>query len=556
MPIHRVTCPECRTVLKSRRRIPRGKLLTCPKCEVMFAAPASAPVLEVVDEVEVVEDDDVVADVEVVEDAEVLDDPPPKRPKAKQPEEVQSIAGKPFPPAFPDAVPSKPKVPPKRPKSKSPEDEPQSIAGRPLPPPLADGFLATPKAKAATKDPGFEAVEEEDEAAGDDRPKRKKSKRREPLTMRQIVGLTAGGIMLILVTIFTAWFFLHGSSVESDPLAYVPPDPHVIAGVKLGAILKAAPSLDQKVREAIAASPFGSMKAETGLEFGQLFDEAYAGFRFGPMGNTQTIVGKSAQSFSKEKLARSFQGSTPAVLDGYRYYKINQAGLNAAYLPTSRLIVLAQAPDPILDAVFAGEAKKGSSSPEANGLIQKISGNHFWAVCALQRMDAQARQPVFTAVVNALPAPPDGIDPKNLADQCRAMAFWGSVNGGQIDFHYGLLFDDEGKARDAVTAMEAGAKKSAGGVASLLMAGMPSVKALYDEMQKSLKVSTSGLMAEESVQISLATLEAVFTDAPKIAAVAGNAAASGQPLPPPGEKSKEPPPPTSRRRSRGEKGEK
>jgi hypothetical protein len=548
MPIHRVTCPECRTVLKSRRRIPRGKLLTCPKCEVMFAAPATAPVLEVVDEVEVVEDDDIVEDVEVIEDAEVLDDPLPRpRPKAKQPEEVQSIAGKPFPPAFPDAVRSKPATPPKRPKPKPPEEEVRSIAGKPFAPSLPDTFGSRPKAKDA--DPGFEVVEDEAEAEGD-RPKRAKSKRRKPLTMRQIVGLTAGGIGLMLFTIFVAWWFLHGGGIESDPLAYVPPDPHVVAGIKLGAILKAAPSLDQKLSALISASPLASLKAETGLEFRELFDETYAGFRFGPSGNTQTIVAKAATSFDKNKVGRSFTGSTPAVLDGYHYFKINQGGLNAAYLPTNRLIVLAQAPDPILDAVFSGEAKKGSSSPEALELVHKISGNHLWAVCALQRMDAQVRQPILAGLVSALPAAPEGIDPTSLADQCRAMAFWGSVNGGQIDLHYGLLFGDEGKARDAAAALEAGAKKQPSGMSAMMMAAMPSVKALYEEMQRSLKVSTNGSMAEESVQISLATLEAVFADAPKLAALAGNAA-PGQPKPPPGDQPKQPPTPGRRRGGKG-----
>src|SRR5207237_166355 len=187
----------------------------------------------------------------------------------------------------------KPATPPKRPKSKPPEEEVRSIAGKPLAPSLPDTFGSRPKAKDA--DPGFEVVEDEAEAEGD-RPKRTKSKRRKPLTMRQIVGLTAGGIGLMLFTIFVAWWFLHGGGTESDPLAYVPPDPHVVAGIKLGAILKAAPSLDQKAREAVAASPIAAMKAETGLAFSQLFDDTYAGSRFGPLVATQTIVDKAAQS--------------------------------------------------------------------------------------------------------------------------------------------------------------------------------------------------------------------------------------------------------------------
>src|SRR5207248_4281744 len=69
-----VKCPECRTTLTSRRPIPRGKLLTCPKCDVMFAAP-KAPAGDVIDDVEVVEDD-----VEIVEDVEVVGEDPSRTP--------------------------------------------------------------------------------------------------------------------------------------------------------------------------------------------------------------------------------------------------------------------------------------------------------------------------------------------------------------------------------------------------------------------------------------------------------------------------------------------
>lgn len=73
MSVHTVKCPECRTSLKSSRPIPVGKLLTCPKCDVLFAAPK--PVLDV----------DVVEEVDVVEDVEVVDDSAPTRKPSRKP---------------------------------------------------------------------------------------------------------------------------------------------------------------------------------------------------------------------------------------------------------------------------------------------------------------------------------------------------------------------------------------------------------------------------------------------------------------------------------------
>ena len=74
-----LVCPECRKTLTSRRPVPAGTVVTCPKCDVMFAAPKPRPARDdvVEDDVEVVEDD-----VEVVEDdVEVVESTPSRRAK-------------------------------------------------------------------------------------------------------------------------------------------------------------------------------------------------------------------------------------------------------------------------------------------------------------------------------------------------------------------------------------------------------------------------------------------------------------------------------------------
>lgn len=79
-----VKCPECRATLTSRKPIPGGKLLTCPKCDVMFAAP-QPPEDDIVEDVEVLDDDG-----DVVEDVEVVDESPAR--KSKRPVAVKSGA--------------------------------------------------------------------------------------------------------------------------------------------------------------------------------------------------------------------------------------------------------------------------------------------------------------------------------------------------------------------------------------------------------------------------------------------------------------------------------
>lgn len=75
-----IVCPQCKATLKSSKPVPAGKSVTCPKCSVMFSAPANKPKpVAVPAGVDVVDEDDEFADVEIVED------PPKKKEAPKRP---------------------------------------------------------------------------------------------------------------------------------------------------------------------------------------------------------------------------------------------------------------------------------------------------------------------------------------------------------------------------------------------------------------------------------------------------------------------------------------
>lgn len=86
MSVFNLTCPECKTTLKTAKPIPAGTVLDCPKCGVMFPAPKPKAKDDVVAAVEVVDDDEVVEDFEVIDDDgfEVVDDEPQKSDKPRQ----------------------------------------------------------------------------------------------------------------------------------------------------------------------------------------------------------------------------------------------------------------------------------------------------------------------------------------------------------------------------------------------------------------------------------------------------------------------------------------
>ncbi len=79
MSVFTIACPECKATLKSSKPIAAGKIVTCPKCSVMFPAPAVKPrPVAVPAGVDVVEEDDEYGDIEIIDDA-------PKKKEAAKP---------------------------------------------------------------------------------------------------------------------------------------------------------------------------------------------------------------------------------------------------------------------------------------------------------------------------------------------------------------------------------------------------------------------------------------------------------------------------------------
>jgi hypothetical protein len=80
MRVHEITCPKCKSSMKSKAGVPVGQSLACPKCKNKFTVEAPEEA-DIVDETEV---------IEVIEDFTVEEPAPPKKkgpppPPAKKP---------------------------------------------------------------------------------------------------------------------------------------------------------------------------------------------------------------------------------------------------------------------------------------------------------------------------------------------------------------------------------------------------------------------------------------------------------------------------------------
>jgi hypothetical protein len=317
MPAHTVKCPECRTTLKSSRPIPVGKLLTCPKCDVLFAAPKPVLKADVIEEVEVVEDVDVIEDVEVLED-----DAPPRKP-----------ARKPAAAAQPSRVNAGIEV------VEDDEDEPR------------------PKAKKIVP-----------------RPKRKSGG-----GGAKVVLIVSAAVLGLAVLGGAAWlaFWLLGGGDE--PLAYLPPDSPIVFGIDGKAIFESSLGAQLEPLLNNPNSPLAKVKQATNAQPRDLLQRIVVAIRPNPGGMPGiTAVVKSAAPLDVDKLGGALSGSKSSIA-GRTVYKLPGGGpASTLAVPNKHVAVFAD--DEPLGRVLKSSGKSSVLTGDMATLASKFGSNTVWLV--------------------------------------------------------------------------------------------------------------------------------------------------------------------------------
>jgi hypothetical protein len=474
MPVYSISCPECRTTLKSSKPIPAGKVLDCPKCGVMFAAPAPKPKRE---EVEVIEDVEVIDDVDVIEDVEVVDDDTPAKPAARRT------------PARPGAKPAgrKPTV-------------------------------------------GVEAVDDDE----DERPRSKfKSKRKSGSNNGLLIGLVAAGLVLVLGGGGAlAWWLLSGAGDE--PLAYLAADSNIIVGIDGQALLNS--QLGPKIEELLnspALGPLGKYKADVQAQNRDLFQQIVIGVK--PEGNDAkgTIILKGDTSWNAEKLAKAFGNPTTKSVGGYSAYQVPVGGgPKAIVVPNKKVALISDLPDDRLSKVLKAGGKTSALTGDTATLVAKAAGNHVWLAIGL---DDTMRSQMMAGLNASLAATPAAKPFATAMQQSKGFGLWGKLEGQQVQFSFAMLMSDPAAAQQLTTTMQAESQKAANDLATkAMLALMPApVKALWDEVQNSAQYTTDGTMAVVSVKVYVVSIEAAINSLGNVASMFGGMA--GAPgAPPPG----------------------
>jgi hypothetical protein len=318
MPAHTVKCPECLTKLKSSRPIPVGKLLTCPKCDVLFAAPK--PVLEA----DVVEEVDVVEDVDVIEDVEVLDDDAPPRKPSRKP----AVAVKP-----------------------------------------------------SRVNAGIEVVQDDDDEEPRSSRKKAapRPKRKSGGGGAKVVLIVSAAVLGLAVLGGAAWlaFWLLGGGDE--PLAYLPPDTPIVFGIDGKAIFESSLGAQLEPLLNSPMSPFAKIKQATNAQPRDLLQRIVVGMRPNSGGMPViTVVVKSSAPLDLDKLGSALSGSKSSVA-GRTVYKMPGGGpASTLAVPNKHIAVFAD--DEPLGRVLKSSGKSSVLTGDLATLASKFGSSTLWIV--------------------------------------------------------------------------------------------------------------------------------------------------------------------------------
>ena len=476
MPAHTVKCPECRTNLKSSRPIPVGKLLTCPKCDVLFAAPKPVLDAEVIEEVEVVEDVDVIEDVEVLDD-----DTPPRKPARKPAAAVK-----------PSRVNAGIEV-----VEDDEDDEPRPSLKKPAP-----------------------------------RPKRKSGGGGAKVVL--IVSAAVLGLAVLGGAAWLAFWLLGGGGDE--PLAYVPADSTLVIGVDGQALLSSpfGANIEQALNSPLAG-PFARYKQETNTPPRELFQKVVVGLKFQGADNKGTIVLKANANWDAAKLAKAFGNPTTQSVGGYAGYKVSMAGSPTTLTtPNKHVAVLSDLPENELSRVLKSGGKKSPLTGDLATLAEKFGSGAIWLVAAPD----PAMRDQFMAGFNSMAANNPGAQQAQAALQSvKGLGVAANVTGGQVDLRVGFLCPDAGAAQQLTSQIQSAAPQLTAALGAIAIF-KPNLKQLATELKDGLKFTTDGTLAVISAQLSISSLQTAAGDLNTLVPTPG-APPMSPPSTPPGDQPKD-----------------
>ncbi len=354
-------------------------------------------------------------------------------------------------------------------------------------------------------------------------PKRKKKKSRRGLWIGLGVGGAVLGLLTVLAVIWSLGVGVNQGTGEEDPLAYVPADSGVVISIEYGALLD-HPELGQWVHHAMLSSGTGHAFADikkTGLDFRDLYDRVIIAIpgnlrRVGRSGTgSYTVIIQSRTPFSQRKIRDAAKEPRRQTIQGKSYYRVNEGDFRILFMPSDRIVILSGLQEDQLEPVFASDGVRRLLPPEVLALADKVRGSQFWMVAPF---DDGMRREIQQGMQQRSGAPAELAPALEALGQGRVAAFWGALQGRQVQLNVALTCQSEQQAQQAAGALLDYWKQQNKGIDGLLgLAMLPQqVQGVTMDLMRTMKFSSQGPNLQVSAQVSQKTIADLMTQAARM----------------------------------------
>jgi DNA-directed RNA polymerase subunit RPC12/RpoP len=473
-------CSECGALLKSPQELAAGKKIRCPKCSKVFTIGGAAAA-------------------------------------------TSAVAGK-----ASAAAASKPAPPPAPAKIDDEEDEGGSYIFKEdnAPPPPTDAELNRGNKKKREDD------EDDDDLDEDDKPRKKKKKggKKKKATSggggsggRKAVLIIAGILVVLLLGssgagayLYLNWYKNRGSGKE-DPLALLPADCNVLMYVNYGSISShpsIAPLLERAVNTASGATSLQQVKAETGIDAKDLFDQIYYGFKVTGGQNESdppmTVVFRSKVPFDQAKI-RSSSKVVSTERSGWKtYFKVEDKNGRQffLYMPSNRFIMFTTIPETDLHTIMASKGIQPTISPDLLSFAQNLEKEDVWIAGSVnEKMREQMKSPEGMP-----PGVPMASGVEAGIAKAKAFGMGATLTGSQAKFVGMVDCGSDSTAKKMSDDLEGMWNKMRGMLSLAASMKGKSSGDLVKELTQSLRFASKGSFANVSAQVSIDSLKDLINE--------------------------------------------
>lgn len=180
---------------------------------------------------------------------------------------------------------------------------------------------------------------------------------------------------------------------KEDPLAYLPADSNILAGIDVAAIAQVRPDLIEQLRNASMSDPDSfDPKKNLGIDFADFYSQVLVAAKGDVMQQappqTMTMVATSRTGFDPVKVAKGLKKAKPEKVNGKVVFSIEDKQMKTVFMPSDRIIVVTTllATDEKLAALVGSDGSQPMLPAEALKLVREGQKGPAWVAVPFDEM--------------------------------------------------------------------------------------------------------------------------------------------------------------------------